>query len=469
MATSRNIRPLTLAVTGVGLAALLGAGLISQASAATVADGPIDLGTAIDYGVLGASAVTNTGPTVVNGDLGIAPGTSITGFGGLPNGVVNGTVHQTDAVAVQAQRDALTAYGTAASLTPTRTGLAELDTLSLSPGVYSGGALSLADTGTLTLTGGEDSVWVFQAESTLIIGSSSRIAITGGATACNVFWQVGSSATLGTAADFQGTVVADQSVTVTTAAQVEGRVIALNGAVTLDTNTISAAEDCPPPGTPSGPSPSPSEPGASPSPSPSSPGASPSPSPSSPGASPSPSNPGAGPSPSPSNPGAGPSPSPSSPGAGPSPSNPGAGPSPSPSNPGAGPSPSPSSPGASPSPSNPGAGPSPSPSNPGASPSPSPSSPGASPSPSPSSPGASPSPSPSSPGASPSPSPSQPGVSPSASPSVPPTWSQPNTPSSPSGLAVTGTDATVALVLAVGLLVAGLTTVFIVRRRARRS
>ncbi|MDQ1172542.1 hypothetical protein QE430_000849 [Microbacterium testaceum] len=449
MATSRNIRPLTLAVTGVGLAALLGAGLISQASAATVADGPIDLGTAIDYGVLGASAVTNTGPTVVNGDLGIAPGTSITGFDGLPNGVVNGTVHQTDAVAVQAQRDALTAYGTAASLTPTRTGLAELNTLSLSPGVYSGGALSLADTGTLTLTGGEDSVWVFQAESTLIIGSSSRIAITGGATACNVFWQVGSSATLGTAADFQGTVVADQSVTVTTAAEVEGRVIALNGAVTLDTNTISAAEDCPPPGTPSGPSPSPSEPGASPSPSPSEPGASPSPSPSSPGASPSPS---------PSNPGAGPSPSPSSPGASPSPS---------PSSPGASPSPSPSSPGASPSPSpsNPAASPSPSPSSPGAGPSPSPSNPGASPSPS--APGASPSPS--SPGASPSPSPSQPGVSPSASPSVPPTWSQPNNPSSPSGLAVTGTDATVALALAVGLLVAGLTTVFIVRRRARRS
>ncbi|WP_186325428.1 ice-binding family protein [Microbacterium sp. BH-3-3-3] len=466
MATSRNIRPLTLAITGVGLAALLGAGLISQASAATVADGPIDLGTAIDYGVLGASAVTNTGPTVVNGDLGIAPGTSITGFGGLPNGVVNGTVHQTDAVAVQAQRDALTAYGTAASLTPTRTGLAELNTLSLSPGVYSGGALSLADTGTLTLTGGEDSVWVFQAESTLIIGSSSRIAITGGATACNVFWQVGSSATLGTAADFQGTVVADQSVTVTTAAQVEGRVIALNGAVTLDTNTISAAEDCPPPGTPSEPSPSPSEPGASPSPSPSSPGASPSPSPSSPGAgpSPSPSSPGAGPSPSPSSPGAGPSPSPSSPGAGPSPSpsSPGAGPSPSPSNPGAGPSPSPSNPGASPSPSAPGASPSPSPSSPGAGPSPSPSNPGASPAP-----GASPSPS--TPGASPSPSPSQPVASPSASPSVPPTWSQPNTPSSPSGLAVTGTDATVALALAVGLLVAGLTTVFIVRRRARRS
>ncbi len=447
MATSRTIRPLTLAITGVGLAALLGAGLISQASAATVADGPIDLGTAIDYGVLGASAVTNTGPTVVNGDLGIAPGTSITGFGGLPNGVVNGTVHQTDAVAVQAQRDALTAYGTAASLTPTRTGLAELNTLSLSPGVYSGGALSLADTGTLTLTGGEDSVWVFQAESTLIIGSSSRIAITGGATACNVFWQVGSSATLGTAADFQGTVVADQSVTVTTAAQVEGRVIALNGAVTLDTNTISAAEDCPPPGTPSEPSPSPSEPGASPSPSPSSPGAGPSPSPSSPGA---------GPSPSPSRPGAGPSPSPSSPGAGPSPS---------PSSPGAGPSPSPSNPGASPSPSAPGASPSPSPSSPGAGPSPSPSNPGASPSPS--APGASPSPS--TPGASPSPSPSQPVASSSASPSVPPTWSQPNTPSSPSGLAVTGTDATVALALAVGLLVAGLTTVFIVRRRARRS
>ena len=249
MATSRFLRPLTLAATGVGLAAAMGVALISPASAATVIDGPVDLGTASTYGVLGASAVTNTGPTLVNGDLGLSPGTSITGFGGPTDGVVNGTVHQTDAAAAQAQQDALTAYGTAASLTPTRTGLDELNGLSLSPGVYSGGALALADTGALTLAGDADSVWVFQAASTLTIGSGSRITITGGATSCNVFWQVGSSATLGTAADFQGTVLAQQSVTATTGATVQGRLIAQNGAVTLDTNTINASTGCPSPGT----------------------------------------------------------------------------------------------------------------------------------------------------------------------------------------------------------------------------
>lgn len=249
MGTSRFLRSFTLGATGLGLAALLGVAIVSPASAATVIDGPVNLGTAIDYGVLGASAVTNTGPTQVNGDLGLSPGTSITGFGGLPNGVVNGTVHQTDAAAAQAQQDALTAYGTAASLTPTRTGLSELNGLSLSPGVYSGGALALADTGALTLAGDANSVWVFQAASTLTIGSGSRITITGGASACNVFWQVGSSATVGTAAQFQGTVIAQQSVTATTGATVEGRLIAQNGAVTLDANTITASVGCPPPGT----------------------------------------------------------------------------------------------------------------------------------------------------------------------------------------------------------------------------
>ena len=90
------------------------------ASAATVIDGPVNLGTASTYGVLGASAVTNTGPSVINGDLGLSPGTSITGFGGAPNGVVNGTTHQTDAAAAQAQRDTTTAYNVAASLSRPR-------------------------------------------------------------------------------------------------------------------------------------------------------------------------------------------------------------------------------------------------------------------------------------------------------------------------------------------------------------
>lgn len=251
MATSRFFRPALIALTGIGLAASLVAVTTSAASAATVIDGPVDLGTAATYGVLGASAVTNTGPTVVNGDLGVSPGTSITGFGAAPNGVVTGTVHQTDAAAAQAQQDTTTAYDVAASLTPTRTGLTELNGLSLTPGVYSGGALQLADTGALTLAGSADSVWVFQAASTLTIGSGTRITITGGASSCNVFWQVGSSATIGTGAQFQGTVLAQQSVTATTGATVQGRLLARTGAVTLDTNTITASSGCPAPGTPS--------------------------------------------------------------------------------------------------------------------------------------------------------------------------------------------------------------------------
>ncbi len=218
-------RPALIALTGIGLAASLVAVTTSAASAATVIDGPVDLGTAATYGVLGASAVTNTGPTVVNGELGVSPGTSITGFGAAPNGVVTGTVHQTDAAAAQAQQDTTTAYDVAASLTPTRTGLTELNGLSLTPGVYSGGALQLADTGALTLAGSAESVWVFQAASTLTIGSGTRITITGGASSCNVFWQVGSSATIGTGAQFQGTVLAQQSVTATTGATVQGRLL----------------------------------------------------------------------------------------------------------------------------------------------------------------------------------------------------------------------------------------------------
>lgn len=251
MASTPIVRSLTLIGTGIGLAAALALASSAPASAATVIDGPINLGTAATYGVLGASTVTNTGPTTVQGDLGVSPGTSITGFGGTGNGIVNGTVHQTDAAATQAQADTTTAYGVAASLTPTQTGITELNGLSLSPGVYTGDALRLADTGTLTLAGSADSVWVFQAASTLTIGSGTRILITGGASSCNVFWQVGSSATIGSAAQFQGTVLADQSVTATTGATVVGRLLARNAAVTLDTTTITAPTGCPAPGTPS--------------------------------------------------------------------------------------------------------------------------------------------------------------------------------------------------------------------------
>lgn len=220
------------------------------AYADTTIDGPVNIGTAAPFGVLGSSAVTNTGPTIVNGDVGVSPDSSITGFGGPPNGSLTGTIHKTDAVAAQAQSDVTTAFNTASSLTPTTSGIGELNGLSLTPGVYSGGALSLADNGALTLAGSATAVWVFQAASTLTIGSATHITMTGGATACNVFWRVGSSATIGTAAQFVGTVLADQSITATTGATIAGRLLASNAAVTLDTNTITAPTGCAPAGTP---------------------------------------------------------------------------------------------------------------------------------------------------------------------------------------------------------------------------
>jgi hypothetical protein len=239
-ARSRPVR--IAAVLGLGAALAMAVGPAGAATAATTIDGPIGLGTAATFGVLGASAVTNTGPTTVVGDVGVSPGTAVTGFTGAPAGSFVGTLHATDEVAAEANADLTTAYGVAAGLTPTATGLGDLEGQSLTPGVYSGGELSLS--GTLTLAGSAESVWVFQASSTLITSSASSVVLTGGASACNVFWQVGSSATLGSGSLFVGTILADQSITATTGADVVGRLLARVGAVTLDTNDIVAPEDC---------------------------------------------------------------------------------------------------------------------------------------------------------------------------------------------------------------------------------
>lgn len=240
----------TRTIASLGVIVALGFWSIASAAgaqAATVLSGPIDLGTASTYGVLAASAVTNTGPTVVNGDLGVSPQSSITGFGGLPNGDVVGVVHDSDAEATLAQLDVTTAFNTAAGLTPTTSGLTEMNGMSLTPGVYSGGALSLANNGTLTLAGtSADSVWVFQAASSLTIGSATQIIITGGASACNVFWEVGSSATIGTTAHFQGTVLASASISAATGATIAGRLLARTAAVTLQSNIITAPLGCSP-------------------------------------------------------------------------------------------------------------------------------------------------------------------------------------------------------------------------------
>ncbi len=198
---------------------------------------PVGLGTAGSFAVLAGERVTNTGPTVVNGDLGVSPGSAITNF---PPGLVNGVQHAADAVALQAKNDLTTAYNDAAGRTPvTDKTDQDLGGQTLVAGVYKANT-AMALTGTVTLDAENDpnAVFIFQAGSTLITASNSTVALIRGANPCQVYWQVGSSATLGTGTTFVGTVMALTSVSMQTGANLVGRVLARNGEVTLDTNTI---------------------------------------------------------------------------------------------------------------------------------------------------------------------------------------------------------------------------------------
>ena len=208
-------------------------------SGALGAQPPVGLGTADSFAVLGGSTVTNTGPTVVNGDLGLAPGTAVPGF---PPGLVNGTIHVADAVAVQAKTDLVTAYNDAAGRLPALAIPADLGGLTLTAGVYKSSS-SLGLTGALTLDaqGNPNTVFVFQAGSTLTTASASRVNLINGAQACNVYWQVGSSATLGTTSNFSGVIMAMQSISMNNGVTVLGRAFARNGAVTMINDNISAA------------------------------------------------------------------------------------------------------------------------------------------------------------------------------------------------------------------------------------
>lgn len=252
--TKHKLNKSTRIITALGIVAAVGLWSIASAGsaeAATTLNGPIRLATASTYGLLAGSAITNTGATTVNGDIGIDPGSAVNGFSGAPNGSYTGAENVDNGASLQAKNDLTTAYNDAASLTPTTSGLAELTGLSLSPGVYSGGSLSLSNNGTLTLAGtSANSIWVFQAASSLTIGSATHIVITGGGSACNVFWKVGSSASIGTTAAFQGTILAAQSITASTGATVAGRLLASSGDVTLQSNTITAPLGCAAGGTP---------------------------------------------------------------------------------------------------------------------------------------------------------------------------------------------------------------------------
>ena len=235
---------MTLSKTGllttVGFVALL-ACVPAPASAQTAPS----LGTAQSYAVLGGSTVTNTGASVVGGDLGLSPGTSVTGF--PPGVVVGGAIHAADAAALSAQNSLTTAYNSVVSQACTQdlTGQ-DLGGKVLIPGVYCF-STSAQLTGSLTLNsqGNAAAVFIFKIGSTLTTATSSSVVMINGGSQCNVFWQVGTSATLGAATSFAGNILALTSISLTTGANVIGRTLARNGATTLDTNNITPSTCAP--------------------------------------------------------------------------------------------------------------------------------------------------------------------------------------------------------------------------------
>lgn len=226
-----------------GLLVMVMASPVLFSSPASADSHPVDLGTTAEtFGVLAGTTVTNTGLTVVSGEVGVSPGTAVTGFSPTTGIVINGNVHSNDALAIQAQSDLTIAYDDASGRAPTTTYTVPTDLggLELVAGVYKSPS-SFAITGTLTLDGQSDpnAVFIFQMPaSTLTTATDSVVLLINGAQACNVFWQVGSSAELGVRSDFVGTVLALTSITASSGATVDGRLLARNGATTLDTNVV---------------------------------------------------------------------------------------------------------------------------------------------------------------------------------------------------------------------------------------
>jgi Ice-binding-like len=221
--------------------ALLSAASFNAALAATAPP----MGSAASFAVLGSSTVTCTGPSVITGNLGVSPGSAVTGFPVPCTVAGGGAIYSAEAVALQAQLDAQTAYNDLV-FEPCTTDLTgqDLGGLTLGPGVYCFSS-SAQLTGTLNLTGGGP--WIFQIGSTLTTASASSVLVNGkgisNGCAPGVFWAVGSSATLGTTTQFQGVILAVASDTLTTGANVSGGVFALNGAVTLDSNHVSTCNN----------------------------------------------------------------------------------------------------------------------------------------------------------------------------------------------------------------------------------
>jgi hypothetical protein len=231
MKTLRKIPNVSLLLT------LFLAILLAAPATATAALPTVDLGTTSSFAVLAGSTITNTGPTTITGDVGLHPGTAFTGQSSV---TLNGALHLADAVALQAKNDLVTAYNDAAGRTPVTRIATELGGKTLKSGVYDSADGTFEITGTLTLDaeGDPNAVFVFKTASTLITASGSGVSLLNGARFCRIFWKVGSSATLGTDSHFVGHIFAYASITATTGATVQGQLLAMTGAVTLDTNTI---------------------------------------------------------------------------------------------------------------------------------------------------------------------------------------------------------------------------------------
>ena len=235
MKTLKEMRHVPLLLT------LLLAFLLAVPATAMAAQPTVNLGTTSSFAVLAGSTITNTGPTTINGDaggnVGLYPGTSFTGQAQV---TLSGTVHLADSVARVAKDDLVTAYDDAAGRTPVTRIPTELGGTTLTPGVYDSADGTFQITGTLTLDaqGDPNGVFIFKTASTLITASDSNVNLINEARYCRTFWKVGSSATLGTGSHFVGHIFALTSITANTGATVQGQLLARNGAVTLDTNTI---------------------------------------------------------------------------------------------------------------------------------------------------------------------------------------------------------------------------------------
>jgi hypothetical protein len=232
---------LTMSAAAFLMVSLAACGAMSSTSSSltTTTASPPSLGAAASFAVLGASTVTCTGASAITGDVGVSPGTGITGFN--PPCTISGALHPGDALAAQAHADLGTAYGAlAAAVCEHNLTGQDLGGQTLDPGVYCFDT-TVGVTGALTLDGGGDASasWIFQVGTAITTATNASVVMAGGGKPGNVFWKVGSSATIGTATAFQGNLLAYATVTLVSGSSVVGRALALNAAVTLDNNSVS--------------------------------------------------------------------------------------------------------------------------------------------------------------------------------------------------------------------------------------